>query len=426
MLLGNPGKSLNLRVEVICVGSELLAGKVNTHVAYLSEQLSAIGLSISREHTVGDEPALMAETFREAHRRADIVLCAGGLGPTFDDITRDVWSKVLGRRLEFRAALAEEIREKFARRGIRMPPLNRRQAFVLKGAEAVDNPHGTAPGQVLEAGKKILVLLPGPARELYPMMEEFVLPRLRRLCRGLQVARKSFHLVGVPESKIDQKIRPIVSRHKKVRGCPVVFGILASQSIITVKYQVKGPDAARVRQASDFLAGMIRRRLGTVLFGEDEDTLEGVIGSGLTKKRKTLAVAESCTGGLISKMITDQAGSSHYFLEGITTYADRSKVARLGVRPETLKRHGAVSPQTAREMATGLRQRSGADYTLSVTGIAGPEGGTPEKPVGRVYVGCASPRRVRVQEFNFTGDRAWIRHRAALMALDILRRELRA
>jgi nicotinamide-nucleotide amidase len=385
--------------------------------------LGKAGLSIAREHTVGDDPRLMRETFQEAYDRSDLVICAGGLGPTFDDLTRDVWSKVLRAPLKLQPALLRDIEEKFKARGIRMPPMNRRQAQVLKNAIVIPNPNGTAPGQWWRGKNKMVALLPGPARELYPMLENFLMPRLKNISKSV-LTQKTFLIFGVPESRIDEVIRPWVARNAKINGCPITHGILASQSIISVKFTVQGKDRRHVDAAVGKLTADLRKILRDLPFGEDGDTLEGVIGKRLVERRETLAVAESCTGGLLSKIITDHAGASDFFVEGDVTYHNRSKMKRLGVKAKTLEKFGAVSRETASEMAAGLRKSAGADHALSITGIAGPTGGTVEKPVGLVYIGYAGPRRSLVKEFRFTGDRAWIRHRSALMALDLLRREI--
>lgn len=412
------------RIEVVCIGTELLTGKVNTHTSFLGEQLASIGLALTREQTVGDDRAVMEESFRAIASEADIIFSCGGLGPTFDDITREAWSSVLKRPLQFHPELVREIEQKFKLRGLLMPPHNKRQGQVIKGAEIIPNNNGTAPGQWLIFGKKILILLPGPGRELFPMVEEFVLPRLRARFSSNFLINKSFHSVGVPESQIDHAIRPLVDRYQNFKGCKVTHGILASQSIITVKFTVEGSKQRQVEQAADFLSKQFKKKIGSTLFGEDRDTLPIVIGRKLRSQKKTVAVAESCTGGLLAKMLTDQAGSSEYFLEGVVTYANSSKQNRLGVSAASLKKYGAVSEQVAKEMAAGLKKKCGADYTVSVTGIAGPSGGSADKPVGLVYIGCATPKSVVVKKFMFNGDREWIRHRSALMALDLLRKQL--
>ena len=412
------------RIEIICVGSELFTSRVNSHTVVMGQALARIGLSIAREHVVGDDRRMMTETFSEVLRRADVVLCAGGLGPTFDDVTRDIWARVTKKPLRFQKELLTGIRAKFQARKLVMPPHNRRQAYVLKNARALANPFGTAPGQILKMGKKILVLLPGPARELVPMFEDLVLPKLKMTYPGLFLAQKSFLIFGVAESKIDQIIRPWVAKNKHVNGCEVEHGILASNAIITVKFKVSGTDETKVGTVRDRLSSQVRKLLGPIIFGEDNDTFETIVARLLKQKKKTIAVAESCTGGLIAKLFTDAAGASDIFLEGIVTYHNKSKMKRLDVSEKTLLKYGAVSKETALEMARGMKRSSGADFALSVTGIAGPDGGTPEKPVGLVWIAIADSGGVRAHEFRFTGDRATIRYRAAQNAFNLLRKGL--
>lgn len=410
-----------IRLEFICVGTELLTGKVNTHTAYLGPKLSEVGLGITREHAVGDDPTLMRETFTEVFKRADVVICAGGLGPTFDDITREVWSLVLHRKLRKQPWLVIDIRKKFKSRGLVMPPMNHRQALVLSGADVIPNAFGTAPGQIIRLKGKTVVLLPGPGRELFPMVESTVLPRLRDLFPGRFSVQKSLLIYGLPESQIDAMVRPWVARRSKFSGCQVTHGILASQAIITVKFMAEGTVRLQVEAAAEQLKKELTKILGHLVFGENTDTLESVVGRLLTLKNKTLAVAESCTGGLIAKLLTDMAGSSHYFLEGITTYSNKSKRRRLGVKAATLARYGAVSSPVAKEMAEGIKKSSGVDFALSVTGIAGPNGGTEKKPVGLVFIGVAGPRGTKIVQYKFKGERSYIRQRAALSALNLLR-----
>ncbi len=417
---------MTVRTELICIGTELLTGKVNTHTAYLGEKLADAGLRLAREHAVSDDPKIMFETFSEALKRSDVVISAGGLGPTFDDITREVWSKATGLPLERRDWLVDDIRAKFKSRGIPMPPKNVRQAFVLKGADVIRNPHGTAPGQIVRVRGKLVVLLPGPARELCPMVETAVLPRLKSLFPNRYLRQRSFLIFGEPESHVDEIVRPWVRRRQKYLGLPVTHGILASQGIVTVKFSVEGKDQASVNEAAVKLASEVQKIIGKMSFGEGGETLESSVGRLLLSAGKTVAVAESCTGGMIAEFLTAPAGASNYFLEGVVTYSNASKVRRLGVRQTTLIKHGAVSAPTAKEMAQGLRLSTKADYALSITGIAGPSGGTPEKPVGLVYIGLASARGVRVHEFRFKGERPFIRRRAAMMALNLLRLSLLA
>jgi len=412
------------RVELVCVGSELLAGKVNTHAASLGIMLADIGLSIAREHTIPDDRNVMRQTFAEALRRSDVVISAGGLGPTFDDFTRDVWSEVTRRPMKEDTALAADIREKFRSRGLDMPPANLRQALVLKGANPITNKNGTAPGQFLTMGRKTLVLLPGPARELFPMVESVVLPGLRRRFQNRHSRLKSFLIAGVPESRVDQMIRPLVDRFQIIDGCDIIHGILASQSLITVKFRVEGTRRSTVDAVTRRVAGAFRALLKDIAVGEDEEKMENIVGALLSRRKETVALAESCTGGLVAKMLTDRAGSSVYFLEGAVTYSDAAKTRRLDVPSALIKRRGAVSEEVARAMAEGVRRSGRATYGVAITGLAGPGGGTKAKPVGLVFVACADPDHTYSKQFTLNGDRSWIRQRSAVMALDLLRQSI--
>ncbi len=413
------------RIEIICVGTELLTGRVNTHTAYIGLKLAELGLSIHREHTLPDDEAVMREAFREALKRADIVFSCGGLGPTFDDITRDMWSSVTGRKLRPNASLARDIQAKFAARKLVMPSANLRQADVLTGAVPLFNPNGTAPGQFLKMGRKVLFLLPGPGRELYPMFENIVMPRLKRLFVSNHSKLKTFLIAGVPESRIDQLVRPLVEKYQRVDGCLVTHGILASHSLITVKFRVEGRQLPVVKKAFQKLTIEFRRCLKDFAIAEDEEAIEDVVGALLASRNETLALAESCTGGLISKMLTDRPGASAYMMSGVVAYSNAAKTRALGVPARLFSRRGpgAVSEAVARAMAEGARQRANTDFGLSVTGVAGPRADG-AKPVGLVFIGCASRTKTVVKQFNFNGDRAWIRQRSAVTALDILRQHV--
>jgi nicotinamide-nucleotide amidase len=410
-------------VELVCVGTELLTGKLNTHGAYFSAQLEDLGLPLARETTVSDDPAEMEAVFREVWRRADVVLVTGGLGPTFDDLTREVWARVLGRRLVLRADLLAGIRDRFRRRGLPMPPANRRQARVMQGARVLANPNGTAPGQLVEFESKILVLLPGPGRELKPMVEGDVFPYLReRFSKGSRKTRV-WRLFGLAESRVDQRLRPLLaSGDRSNRG--TTWGILAQGGIVDVKATVAGPDIGSVEATLGRWDRWLRRRFGDAIFGVGTDTLEAVVGAGLRARNRTLATAESCTGGLLAERVTSVSGSSDYYWGGVVSYANEAKVRELGVKRETLRRFGAVSGKTAREMAAGLRRRAKTEYALSVTGIAGPGGGSAEKPVGLVFIGMAGPEGIFVVKKTFLGDRSFVRQQSVLWALDHLRRAL--
>ena len=395
-----------MRTELITTGSELLLGfTLNTHVNFLARQLATRGLRLARHTTVGDDAAAMREAVAEALARAELLLVTGGLGPTSDDITRDVVAELLGRRLQLDTGVAAAIRERFARRGREMPERNLAQALVPEGGRVLPNANGTAPGLAIPHEGKLVVLLPGPPRELQPMFTQAVLPLLPDLgrldCRVLKVAR-------LPESVVEEKVAPVVR--------DVELGYCARPGEVEVR--VIGPGAAAA-------VANIRAALGEDVFGTDEERLEDVVVRQLAAAGQTVATAESCTGGLIANRLTNVSGSSAVFLAGWVTYSDAAKTRELGVRAETLARWGAVSEEVARELAVGARQRAGTDFAVSATGIAGPTGGTPAKPVGLVYVGVATPAGTQVDRHEVGFDRETFKWFVSQTALDQLRRATR-
>ncbi len=413
-----------MRVELVCVGTELLTGKVSTHSVGLSERLRTLGLAIARETVVGDDPSEMEAVFREAWRRGDLVICSGGLGPTFDDITRDVWSKVLNRPLRFRPELFRAIREKFRAMSLPMAPMNRRQAFLLDGAQVLANPNGTAPGQRLTIGKKTVVLLPGPGRELFPMADDFVLPWLKARVPSGEMETRVWRLFGVSESDVDRCMRPLVRSEKSRGKIKVTWGILAQEGVVDVDLTVGGPTSEEVSRRITAIEKRVRKIFGKGIYGIGRETLEETVGGLLKTRGETLALAESCTGGGLAERITRVPGSSAWFVEGLVTYANEAKKRLLGVPESVLKKHGAVSRACVLAMADGVRRRARTTWGVAVTGIAGPEGGFAAKPVGLVYIAAAGPGVRRAWEHRFSGDRARIRERSALWALERLRRLL--
>lgn len=407
---------------LICVGSELLRGKINTHSSELARRLAGIGLELAEENTFGDDLAPLAEGIGRALRRHAVVIVTGGLGPTFDDLTREAAASATGRRLFRSAALLAGIRRKFKRARYRMPPANARQADLLEGAIPIPNRVGTAPGQWLDLKPPLLILLPGPPSELHPMVETFVVPRLKEAFPAPPSAEAHLHFVGVPESVVDQRVRPLIARAEKAAGGQVRFTILAHLGLVDLDVFVSAASPARARRIRDAIAARVRRRMGDRLYGMDSDyPLEKVVGDLLRRKKKTLAVAESCTGGWLAKRLTDIPGASDYFLGGVVSYGNQAKRALLGVPASRLKRHGAVSRSVAAAMADGVRRRLGSQIGLGITGIAGPAGGAPRKPVGLVYIGLSAGPRTRAYEFHFSGSRQAIRQRSVLAALDLLR-----
>lgn len=413
-----------MRAEIICTGSELLLGSVNTNAAYISEKLAAIGLKAVREITVGDDYSELENVFSESLNRSGIIILTGGLGPTFDDITREAVSKVTGKKLILNKEILKSINERFAAGKIKMPKINEKQAYIFTGAEILRNDNGTAPGQILEINDKIIILLPGPPREIKPMFENAVLPYLKkRFERGL-LKIKILHTVSLSESAVAEKIGKIVDVERELDGGEVSFGILAKQTGVDIKIIATGDDEMLIDRTIQNLKTEFYGILADVIYGEDNQTLESVAGELLLKKRKTLAVAESCTGGSITNRITNVAGSSMYFKEGVVTYSDNSKKQLLGVKDETLNKYGAVSGEVAAEMAEGIKKISGADLGISTTGIAGPKPSSTGKPVGLVFIGLASSAGTKIHRFNFSGSRTEIKDRITAAALDILRTSL--
>ena len=409
-----------LSAEIIAVGSELLTPeRTDTNSLWLTGKLNETGIEVMLKTIVGDDEARLEETIKDALKRSDLVITTGGLGPTEDDVTRQVSARAVGRELVYRDELEVDLRERFKRWGREMPEINKRQAFVIDGAEVLPNPNGSAVGMLLPLGGKFLAVLPGPPREMRPMFENFVLPALREAAGRVLVRRRVLRVSGMGESAVDEAIAPIYRSYPQVQT-----SILFSRVEIEVHLNIRTESAEKGDAVLDELAKRIADALGPAVFALNGETMEEIVGTMLNEAGKTLAVAESCTGGLIGMRLTEVPGSSAYFLEGAITYANEAKVRTLGVSEGTIQAHGAVSSQTAEEMAKGMRERAGTDFGIAVTGIAGPGGGSEEKPVGTVFIGYADPSGTRSMRFVFPGDRELIRWRASQAALDYLRRQM--
>ncbi|GAC1402546.1 MAG: competence/damage-inducible protein A [Pyrinomonadaceae bacterium] len=409
-----------LTAEIIAIGSELLTpDRADTNSLWLTEKLNSIGIEVKLKTIVGDDDARLEETLRDALRRSPVVITTGGLGPTEDDITRKVVARALHCRLSLDEKILADIRAKFQRMNRPMPEINSRQAMLIEGAQTLDNPNGTAPGMYIELEKNSLVILPGPPREMRPMYENFIAPKLTEKAGGVRVARRILRVAGMGESAVDEKIAPIYTQYKNPQTT-----ILFNRSEIEIQLTAQGKTEQRAEALIDELAGKIEDQLGDAIFAFRGERMEEVIGLKLAVKGYTLATAESCTGGLIAQRITEISGASKYFLEGVVTYSNDAKINALGVDPKLLERHGAVSAEVAEAMAEGVRLRAKSDFGLSVTGIAGPDGGTPEKPVGLVYIGLSDDVLTEQRRLILPGDRQLIRWRASQAALDLLRRRL--
>lgn len=407
--------------EILTVGTELLLGQiVDTNAAWMSQRLAEAGIDVFYKSTVGDNWARLEAALRLALERADTLLITGGLGPTEDDLTRDVLADVLGRPLRLDTDVLAAIERRFAARRMPMADNNRKQAMVPEGAEVLHNPRGTAPGLFVRLDGRVVACMPGVPGEMKPMLLDQVIPRIRESfgLRGRIVSRV-LKSCGISESLVDARIGDYF---RDMRN-PTI-GVLAHAGEIHIRLTCKGEDPAEIAGRLDELEGKIRARLDPFIFGCDEEQMEALVGSLLRARRATLAVAESCTGGLIASRLTDIPDSSAYFERGVVAYSEQAKQDLLGVPAELLRSHGAVSAEVARAMAEGVRLRSGATFALSTTGIAGPSGGTPEKPVGLVYIGLAWEGGALAREERLIGERTLIKYRAAQMALETLRRHL--
>lgn len=409
---------------IVAVGSELLnQGRTDTNSPYIAAVLQRHGLAVSYTTVVGDDWDDLVDALRHAHARADLVVCTGGLGPTDDDRTRDAAAHVLGLALHEAPEIVTAIRERFEARGLTMPEINRRQALVPEGGSILPNRRGTAPGLWLPAGERAVVLLPGPPREMQPMLEvavsSFVAPRWG----ASQTAQRALLVGGRSESWVDERVQPIYAPWR-FDPLPVHTTILASLGQVELHLTAHGPDrpALEVR-LSDAVETLVAT-LGDDVVSSDGRSLEQVVGDLLRARGWRVALAESCTGGLVTSRLTDIGGSSDYVDRAVVAYSNRAKVADLEVSPELIAAHGAVSEPVAVAMAEGLRRRAGVEVAVAVTGIAGPGGGSAEKPVGTVCLAVAGGRGPVVRTARFTGDRTVIKSLSASTALDLLRRYL--
>jgi len=406
--------------EIIAVGSELLTSqRVDTNSLFLTDELNALGVEVRRKLVVGDDRTRLSIAVREALAQTDIVILSGGLGPTEDDLTRDAVAHALGRALVFRQDLCDAIEERFRRRQRRMAENNKRQAYLVDGAEVLANPNGTAVGQWIEMEQRVVMLLPGPPGELKPMFANECAPRLVRLLPPQAIRARLYRVTGMTESDLDHLIAPVYTKFDN----PATT-ILASPGDIQVHLRVRAAAADEAERLLAEAGGPIEQLLGDRIFSCNGDSLEVVIGAQLRQRGATVAVAESCTGGMVAERITAIPGSSDYFLGGFLVYSDDMKQSLLGVDPALIQRHTAVSAEVAQAMAEQARSRTGATYAISTTGEAGPESST-GAPVGTVYIGIAGPDGLsEARKLNLPGDRARIRMFATQAALDALRRRL--
>jgi nicotinamide-nucleotide amidase len=407
-----------MKAEIIAVGSELLTpDRLDTNSLYITGRLNRLGIAVERKTVVADEHQQLRDAFKESLSRADLVIATGGLGPTEDDLTREAISDTLGRKLALNHDVLRVIEARFRRMGRPMAERNARQAMVPQGASVLENSRGTAPGLWIEADGHIVVLLPGPPHELQGIFVEQVEPRLARLAGGIRLYARELRTVGVPESDLDERIAPIYKRYGDVQTT-----ILAGLGEIQIHLRTWSKDAQAAELMLDEIVKQIALKLGESIFTVSGQSLEEIVAAELTKNRATIATAESCTGGLLAERLTRIPGSSSYFLGGVVCYSNELKTAWADVPAALIETRGAVSPEVAQALATGIRLRTGATIGVGITGIAGPGGGTPEKPVGLVYIALADVAGFKEHTGRFPGDRERIRWFASQTALDMVRR----
>ncbi len=404
-------------VSIVSIGNEVLSGRtVDTNAAYLGRQLRLIGIPVVSCYTVGDYRKAIVRAMTQASEDADIVITTGGLGPTDDDLTRQAFGDLLGADLELREDLLAKIQEIFRGFSIEMPKRNTIQACIPKGAEAVPNDWGTAPGIFAEKDGTWLFALPGVPAEMERMLEATVLPKLKELAQGQAVVVKRLKCFGAGESAIAEMLGDAMDRDRNpLVNCTAHTGFITLEIVATAQTSDEAKAMAKAEETA------LRQVLGSVIYGQDEQTLAEVVGEELVRKGQTLAVAESCTGGLLAKLITDSPGASRYFLRGWVTYSNEAKTEELGVTAELIAQYGAVSEEVAAAMAQGARRKAGTDYAIGITGIAGPDGGTEEKPCGLVYISLDGRDGTSTSRYVFTRDRSRVRLRAAQTALNTLR-----
>ena len=417
-----------MKSEIIAIGSEMLTPfRQDTNSLYLTERLNSIGVSVAFKTIVGDRRRDLVNAIRMALARIDILVLMGGLGPTEDDLTREAVADALDLKIRRDPNLVVALAARAAQWRIPMPNNNLKQADVLEGAEILANPNGSAPGQwldtVFEGHRKLIMLVPGPPSECKPLFDDQCLPRLRAVVPVRHIAKRTLRAAMIPESQADKLLAPIYTTYADVETT-----ILAHAGDIQLTLICTKPDAAAAQQRVDELAGKLEEALEDWLYssgGETADSLAQVVLYFLGFRDSTLAIAESCTGGMIAERITQVPGSSRTFLGGAVVYSDSLKDAFAGVSPQMIAEHGAVSAEVAKALATGIRLRTGATLGLGVTGIAGPAGGTEEKPVGLVHIALSSAEKVESLEKNFRGDRQRVREWTTQQALDLIRRRLR-
>jgi len=406
---------------ILAIGSEMLTPfRVDTNSLFITERLNAIGYDVRLKAIVGDDVDELAQVLQGALNWADLIVVTGGLGPTADDITRDAVARVLGTPVDVDEAIVDRIRARFALRSMTMPEINRRQAMVPRGATVLDNANGTAPGLWLERGRTALLLLPGPPREMKPILDAVIRDRLAPKADGQRLFRRVLKITGRAESDVDAHAQPVYGRWITA-AVPISTTILAVLGQIELHLTARAASQVDADAVLDCAVRELQEALGPAVYSTDGRALEVVVGDLLRERKMTIAVAESCTGGLLTSRLTDVPGSSDYVERGVVCYSNRSKTDLAGVPEALMQAHGAVSEPVAQAMAEGIRARAGTNIGVGITGIAGPGGGSAEKPVGTVVVAVVVDAESRVRTFQFVGGREMVKFQAAQSALNMTR-----
>ena len=410
-----------MKACILAIGSEMLTPfRVDTNSLKVTERLNAIGYDVRFKAVVADDVAELAAVMSSALAWADLIVVTGGLGPTEDDVTRDAVARALDVQMDVDETIVNRIRDRFARRGMTMPDINRRQAMVPRGAVVLPNANGTAPGLWLERGRSAILLLPGPPREMTPMLEAVIAERLAPKAGGAGLFRRVMKITGRAESDVDAQAAPVYAAWV-AQPVPISTTILAVLGQIELHLTAQAASKPAADVVLDVAVRELQEVLGPAVYSTNGQSLEAVVGGLLRERGFTIAVAESCTGGLLTSRLTDVPGSSDYVELGVVCYSNRSKTVLAGVPESLIAEHGAVSEPVAQALAEGIRSRAGTDVGVGITGIAGPGGGTPDKPVGTVAVAVALDEEVRVRTFQFFGGREMVKFQAAQSALNLTR-----
>lgn len=409
-----------MKAEILCVGTEILLGDiVNTNAQFISRQLANLGINVYHQSVVGDNPKRLLEELGSSFKRVDLVITSGGLGPTPDDLTKEIGAEYFNKKMLLDDHTVNKLKNYFDHMGRSyLKGNNLKQAYFPEGSIILKNDHGTAPGCIIEENRKVLIVLPGPPREIKPMFLNYVVPFLKKYQKGV-IKSKILRIYGIGEGEMAEKIKDLIDNSKNPTVAPY-----AKENDIILRITAMADTGENALKLIEPFEKKIKKVFGKNIYGYGETSMEEVVSKFLVKNNLTISTAESCTGGLVAAKLINYPGISSVFLQGAVTYSNKAKMDRLHVKKETLENFGAVSKQTASEMAQGIAKTSNTDIGLSTTGIAGPEGGTSEKPVGLVYVGLYIKGNVFVKELHISGERNVVRNRAAVSALDFLRRKL--